>query len=434
MGYSGFYRNFLFILLLLISTVLFSQGSNPETALIEKAKLIHNQVITIDTHCDIDVKNFQQNRNYTKTMSSQVDLPKMTRGGLDVAWFIVFTAQGKLTDEGYKKGYENAMQKFEAIHRLTEDYAPDKIELALSSADVMRIHASGKKVAMIGIENAYPLGNDLSNIQKFYDLGGRYLSLAHQGHSQFSDSNTGEKDGIWLYNNGLSELGKQAIAEMNRVGMMIDVSHPSKGAILEMIRLSKAPVIASHSSSRALCNHTRNLDDELLLLIKQNGGVVQTVAFDGYVNMKKDDAHKAAQDKVLKSYAQKQNFSILSWPEKQELSAEDQQKYDETLIEIKKQAKDDLAKAAKNFPSVNVADFVDHIDYMVKLMGIDHVGISSDFDGGGGVKGWNDASETFNVTLELVKRGYSQEEIAKLWGQNLLRVLDEVQAFAASMK
>jgi microsomal dipeptidase-like Zn-dependent dipeptidase len=201
-----------------------------------------------------------------------------------------------------------------------------------------------------------------------------------------------------------------------------------------MIRLSKAPVIASHSSSRALCNHSRNLDDELLLIIKQNGGVVQTVAFDGYVNMKKDDAHKAAQDKILKSYAQKQNFSILTWLEKQELSAEDQQKYDETLIEIKKQAKDDLVKAGKIAPPVNVGDFVDHIDYMVKLMGIDHVGISSDFDGGGGVKGWNDASETFNVTLELVKRGYSEEEIGKLWGQNLLRVLDEVQAFAASMK
>lgn len=434
MAASGYYKYFLFFFYLIMNTDLYAQGANPEASLIEKAKIIHNQVITIDTHCDIDVKNFQKNRNYTQTLSSQMDLPKMTRGGLDVAWFIVFTAQGKLTDEGYKKGYENTLQKFEAIHRLTEDYAPDKIELALSSADVKRIHASGKKVAMIGIENAYPLGNNLTNIQKFYDLGGRYLSLAHQGHSQFSDSNTGEKDGIWLYNNGLSELGKQAIAEMNRVGMMIDVSHPSKGAFLEMIRLSKAPVIASHSSARALCDHSRNLDDEQLLLIKQNGGVVQTVAFDGYVNMKKDNAHKSAQDKVLKSFAQKQNFAILTWPEKQELSAEDLKKYEETLAEIKVLAKDDLAKAAKQAPPVNVADFVDHIDYMVKLMGIDHVGISSDFDGGGGVKGWNDASETFNVTLELVKRGYSEEEIAKFWGQNLLRVMDEVQAFAASMK
>jgi len=216
--------------------------------------------------------------------------------------------------------------------------------------------------------------------------------------------------------------------------MMIDVSHPSKGAIIEMIRLSKAPVIASHSSARALCNHSRNLDDELLLLIKQNGGVVQTVAFDGYVNMKKDNAHKAAQDKVLKSYAEKQNFTILTWSEKQELSAEDQQKYDKTFAEIKIQAKNDLAKAVKQAPPVNVADFIDHIDYMVKLMGIDHVGISSDFDGGGGIKGWNDASETFNVTLELVKRGYSEEDIAKLWGLNLLRVMDEVQAYAESIK
>jgi membrane dipeptidase/D-alanyl-D-alanine dipeptidase len=434
MSNSGYYRNLLFILLLLVNAVLFSQGAHPETALLEKAKLIHNQVITIDTHCDIDVNNFQKNRNYTQLLSSQVNLPKMISGGLDVAWFIVFTGQENLDEAGYKKAYQNAMQKFEAIQRLTKEYAPDKIELALNSADVKRIHDSGKKVAMIGIENAYPLGTDLSNIQKFYDLGGRYMSLAHQGHSQFSDSNTGEKDQKWLYNNGLSELGKQAIAEMNRVGIMVDVSHPSKGAILEMIRLSKVPVIASHSSSRALCNHSRNLDDELLLLIKENGGVVQTVAFDGYVNMKKDNAHKAEQDKVLKSYAQKQNFTILSWPEKQVLSAEDQQKYDETFAKIKNQAKDDLAKARKYAPPVNVADFIDHIDYMVKLMGIAHVGISSDFDGGGGIKGWNDASETFNVTLELVKRGYSEEEIAKLWGQNLLRVMDEVQAYAESIK
>lgn len=434
MAISGYFKSFLILFLLIINTGLFAQGANPETALIEKAKLIHNQVITIDTHCDIDVNNFQKNRNYTRTMSAQVDLPKMTSGGLDVAWFIVFTPQGQLTEEGYKKAYENAMLKFEAIRRLTEEYAPDKIELALNSAGVKRIHATGKKVAMIGIENAYPLGNDLSNIQKFYDLGGRYLSLAHQGHSQFSDSNSGEMEQKWLHNNGLSELGKQAIAEMNRVGMMIDVSHPSKGAFLEMIRISKAPVIASHSSARALCDHSRNLDDEQLLLIKQNGGVVQTVAFDGYVNMIKDNAYKTAEDKVLKSYAQKQNFTMLTWSEKENLSQEDQKKYDETLLKIRGLAKEDLAKARKNAPPVNVADFADHIDYMVKLMGIDHVGISSDFDGGGGVKGWNDASETFNVTLELVKRGYSEEEIAKLWGLNLLRVMDQVQTVASSLK
>jgi membrane dipeptidase len=431
MDLSGYFKSFLILILLIINASLFAQGANPETALRERAKLIHNQVITIDTHCDIDVNNFQKNRNYTQLLSSQVNLPKMISGGLDVAWFIVFTGQDNLDEAGYKKAYQNAMQKFEAIQRLTKEYAPDKIELALSSTDVKRIHASGKKVAMIGIENAYPMGMDLSNIQKFYDLGGRYMSLAHQGHSQFCDSNTGEKDQKWLYNNGLSDLGKQAVAEMNRVGMMIDVSHPSKGAILEMIRLSKAPVMASHSSARALCEHSRNLDDEQLLMIKKNGGVVQTVAFDGYVNKEKDNAYKAAEDKVLKSYAQQQNFTILSWTEKENLSPEDQKKYDENLRNIRELAKADLVTARKNFPPVNVSDFIDHIDYMVKLMGIDHVGISSDFDGGGGIKGWNDASETFNVTLELVRRGYSEEDISKLWGLNLLRVMDQVQALAA---
>jgi len=213
----------------------------------------------------------------------------------------------------------------------------------------------------------------LSNIKKFYDLGARYISLAHNGHSQFSDSNTGEEDGIWLHD-GLSDKGKEAVTEMNRLGIMIDVSHPSKEAIRQMIEISKAPVIASHSSARNLCNHSRNLDDEQLDWIKQNGGVVQTVAYAGYL-------------------------------------------------------RDDISPDL-----VTVVDLVDHIDYMVEKIGIDHVGISSDFDGGGGIQGWSDASETFNVTKELLKRGYSKEEIGKIWSGNLLRVLTEVQKIAKNIQ
>ena len=226
---------------------------------------------------------------------------------------------------------------------------------------------------MIGIENAYPLGEDLSNIEKFYNLGARYMSLAHNGHSQFSDSNTGEEDNRWMHN-GLSDKGKEAILEMNRLGIMIDVSHPSKEAIRQMIEISEAPVIASHSSARSLCNHSRNLDDEQLDWIKQNGGVVQTVAYAGYL-------------------------------------------------------RDDISTEL-----VTVKDLVDHIDYMVKRIGINHVGISSDFDGGGGIKGWSDASETFNVTKELLERGYSKEEIGKIWSGNLLRVLTEVGEIAETIQ
>ncbi|MCD6177195.1 MAG: dipeptidase [Candidatus Cloacimonetes bacterium] len=420
-------------LLFLISNVIFSQGNNVDPELIAKAKKIHDSVITIDTHDDINIKNFTKNKNYTQDLNTQVNIPKMKKGGLDVSWFVVYSHQGELNELGYKKAYDKAIRSFKAIHKLCEVYAPDEIELALTSADVKRIHASSKKVAMIGVENGYPIGTDLKKIEEFYNLGARYMSLAHQGHSQLSDSNTGEKENVWLHN-GLSDIGKQAIKEMNRLGMMIDISHPSKQAFLDMIELSKTPLIASHSSARALCNHSRDLDDEQLLLLKKNGGVVQAVAFAGYVNMVKNNAHKGAQNKVLNDVASKNNFQILGWTERQKLNDTELDTYNKKLDQIKKEANSLLIEAAKKSPPVDVADFIDHIDYMVKLIGIDHVGISSDFDGGGGIKGWNDASETFNITLELVKRGYTKNEIAKLWGLNLLRVLDEVQKYAESNK
>ncbi len=329
-------------------------------------------IITIDTHDDINTIYFTDSLNYTMDTDTKLNLPKMIAGGLDVAWLVVYTAQGELNDEGYAAAMENAIDKFDAIDRLVNKYAPDQIELALNSEDVRRIYAKGKKVAMIGVENAYPMGVDTSNVRKFWERGARYVSLSHNGHSQFSDSNTGEFDGTALHN-GLSDLGKEVVGLLNYYGLMIDISHPSKEAIKQMIEISKAPVLASHSSARALRDHPRNLDDEQLELIKDNGGVIQTTALGSFLTDRKD-------------------------------------------------------------PPPNMSDFINHIDYMVEKIGIDHVGISSDFDGGGGIVGWNDASETMNVTKELRKRGYSDSEIAKLWGGNLLRVLDEVQEIAAKLQ
>jgi membrane dipeptidase len=331
-----------------------------------------SRIITIDTHDDINVINFTDSLNYTMNTETQVNLPKMEAGGLDVAWFVVYTGQGSLDDEGYAAAEDNAISKFDAIDRLVNEYAPDQIELALSSDDVRRIHAKGKKVAMIGVENAYPMGLDTSNVRKYWERGARYVSLAHNGHSQFSDSNTGEFDGTALHN-GLSDHGKVVVELLNYYGVMIDISHPSKEAISQMIELSKAPVVASHSSARALRDHPRNLDDEQLNLVKENGGVIQVTALGSFLTERKD-------------------------------------------------------------PKPNMSDFMNHIDYMVEKIGIDHVGISSDFDGGGGIVGWNDASETMNVTDALRNRGYSDSQIAKLWGGNLLRVLDEVQAIAAKLQ
>jgi len=425
-----------------------AQGTPPEVV----ARAIHERVITLDTHVDISPANFTADRNYTQRLTNQVNLPKMVDGGLDAVFLIVYVGQSQdFTPEGYRAAYNQAIEKFEAVHRLTGQIAPDRIGLALTPADVQRIAASGRKVALIGIENAYPLGDDLKNIQAFYDSGGRYLSLAHNGHSQWSDSNTGEANQEWKWN-GLSPLGRQAIAEMNRVGMMIDISHPSKASSMQTFQLSRAPVIASHSAVKALCGHSRNMDDEQLMALKQNGGVMQTVAFASYV--KCDPAPAERQPALQKLYA---DFGLPAPGARgggrgargagggaragggggrggrgalqaaiDSLPAGRRAEFNQRLGEI-----DRMYPAPAR---ATVADFVNHIDYAVKLIGIDHVGISSDFDGGGGVEGWSDATETFNVTLELVKRGYTEAEIAKLWSGNLLRVMGEVQRIAGTLK
>ena len=373
-------------------------NSTPDVSLLQKAQLIHLTTTTLDTHDDINVKNFTDSLNYTQNIDTQVNLPKMQAGALDVAWFIVYTGQGELTLEGYKKAAENAQAKFDAIHRLVEVYGKNKIALATTSKEVDSLRKIGKKVAMIGVENAFPIGENIEEVARYYAMGARYISLAHNGHNQFSDSNTGEFDNTAKHN-GISELGKQIIEKMNYYGIMVDISHPSKEAIRQTIAHSKAPVIASHSSARALSDHPRNLDDAQLQWVKDSGGVVQTVALAAFLNKEKAAAHKKAKDSLLKA-----------------------------------DPNADLTALKATYPPVNVSDFVDHIDYIKNKIGIDHVGISSDFDGGGGIEGWKDASETFNVTLELVKRGYSKEEIAKIWSGNLLRVLDRVQAVAQELQ
>lgn len=421
-------------ILTLFSFNTLAQTKNDEEKLIAKAKKIHEEVITLDTHVDINTANFTEKINYTQTLNTQVDLPKMKQGGLDVAWLIVYTGQGELNEEGYKRAYANAIDKFDAIERLTKKIAPDQIELALTSKDVKRINKAGKKVAMIGVENAYPLGTDLTRIKYFAERGARYMSLAHNGHSQLADSNTGERDNVWLHN-GLSELGKKAIYEMNKWGIMVDISHPSKQANIQAIQLSKAPVIASHSSARALCDHSRNLDDEQLDLIKKTGGVVQAVAFRGYVSKEKSELRTKLTAEISKELADKEGFKILERADVLKLPETERTEYTAKLTAFRTKTRPIIAERLKsNAPDVNVKDFVNHIDYLVKKIGIDHVGISSDFDGGGGIEGWDNASETFNVTLELVRRGYTKKQISKLWSENLLRVLDKTQKVAKELQ
>jgi membrane dipeptidase len=405
-----------------------------DSALVAKARAIHDRVIALDTHVDIDPHNFTTDHpNYTDRLTTQVNLPKMLDGGLDAVFFSIFVGQGPLTPEGYQRAYDADMEKFAAVHRLAEQLAPGKIEIAYRADDVARIAAKGKKVALMGVENAYGIGTAITNIKKFYDQGARYMSLAHNGHSQMSDSNTGERDGVWLYH-GLSPLGKQAVAELNRVGIMIDISHPSKESMMQTLALTKAPIIASHSAVRALCDVSRNLDDEQLLALKKNGGVVQMVAFSSYVKQSPPPSPERQQALA----AVRTEFGLPPAAGAgggggggrgaglQSLPAEKRAEYQRRVAQVDSQFPPP--------PRATVKDFVDHIDYAVKLIGVDHVGISSDFDGGGGVDGWSQASETFNVTLELVRRGYTEEQISKMWSGNLLRVMRDVEKVAAGLQ
>jgi membrane dipeptidase len=454
--------------------------------LVAKARAIHERVIALDTHVDISAANLAGEQNYTQDLPrTQVDIPSMTKGGLDAVFLIVYVGQNRsaeaFTKAAFDNVYKQASEKFDAIHRLTKEIAPDRIGLALTAADVRRLNGEGKKIALIGVENGYSLGDDstaIARVKEFYDRGARYLSLAHNGHSQLADSNTGEADGVWLHK-GLSPLGKQVIAELNRVGIMVDLSHPSKESNLQAIALSKAPVIASHSGARAIRDHSRNMDDEQLLAVKKNGGVVQAVALADYVKVyppskeRTEALQKLADEFGVPVTALGRGFggrgrgaapgaaappaargagagsgagtgtgtATGAAGAAQEAGAAQGRGRGGALAGLSEERRAELQNRMQALnekfpppPRANVKDFVDHIDYIVKKIGIDHVGISSDFDGGGGVEGWNDASETFNVTLELVRRGYTEEQIGKVWSGNLLRVMEQVQRIAADLQ
>jgi membrane dipeptidase len=384
-----------------------AQTTSTEEALVKKARAIHEKVITLDTHIDFLPGDLVGERNYTQRLETQFNLPNMIDGGLDALFFSIYVGQTREAQNpdafkpaGYEHAYKLAVEKFDAVLRFTREIAPDKIELALNPADVRRINGQGKKVALMGVENGYPIGEEIARVKEFYDRGARYLSLTHNGHNQLADSHTGERDG-WKWN-GLSPLGKQAIAEMNRLGIMVDVAHASKETMMQTAALSKAPIIASHSAARALCDVSRNMDDEQLQALKKTGGVIQVFAYSGFVKTTRPDSadRTAALAALRKEYGlpepngpgQRARFQAAL----KRLSADHRAEYEKKHGEIDKQYPGD--------PPATIKDFVNHIDYAVKLISIDHVGISSDFDGGGGVIGWNDTSETFNVTLELVRR------------------------------
>lgn len=419
------------LLCVLPATLGARSGQAPATdPLVAKALAIHERAITIDTHVDISGATYATPALDPGAPSTNLkcDLTKMEKGRLDGAFLAVYVGQGPLDEAGYNRAYEQAMAKFEALRRLTQQMYPDRCVFVTSPAEVERQEKTGKRLIMTGVENGYPMGLDLANLRKFHELGARYVTLSHSGNNQLADSSSAREP----LHNGLSELGRQVVAEMNRLGMMIDVSHISDKSFWDIIAITKAPIIASHSGCRALCDSNRNLTDEQLLALSKNGGVIQTVALASYLKAE-DPARREAIAKLREELglpAGGRGGAGGGRAAQQAMTDEQRAEYEKKMAQFRERMKDIDAR----YPTATLKDFVDHIDHAVKVAGIDHVGIGTDFDGGGGIPGFNDAAEAPNVTIELVRRGYTEAQIRKIWGENLLRVWREVERVAASLQ
>ena len=413
---TNFSRGFYMSSLEAMNKVMKEQSSEQEIEV--KAKAIHQAALTLDSHVDI-AKEVYATAELDPGIDNpklRCDLVKMDKGGIDGVFLAVFVAQSpELNEKGYAQARQTAQGKFEAIERLTKTMYPDRCGLAKSPQEVEKIVASGKKAIIIGMENGFPLGEDLDMLDHYYDMGARYVTLCHVSHNQICDSSSIEKPS----HNGLSEFGKRVVLRMNSLGMMCDASHISEKSFFDLLKASKAPILVSHSGCSDVYPHDRNLTDQQLKALRENGGVIQIVALDSYLRPETKE-RKEALDKL------RNELGVPSWQERRKMS-------DAELEALKPKTEKYYPlykQVAKEFPIATIHDFVDHLDHAVKIAGIDHVGIGTDFDGGGGVPGFDNHAEALNVTKELVRRGYSDEDIRKIWGANLMRVWREVEDIA----
>lgn len=377
---------------------------------------IHDRVLTVDTHADTPLRMIQPGFNMAERhdpneTGSKVDYPRMKEGGLDAIFFAAFVAQDIRDDDGHSRAKALCLQMIDSIEASTSRN-DDIVGLAINPEDAYELEKAGKRAIYIGIENGYPIGQDVSNVEMYYNKGVRYITLVHSSNNDLADSAT-DPDGP--EHGGISPLGVEVVKEMNRLGIMVDVSHGNDSVFYDAIEHSKAPIIASHSNARAVTDNPRNMTDEMLRLMAENGGVVQLTMLSVYL---RDAPENPARDSAIA-----------------ELRASMK-----PAAEMTDQERQDLRKAFQEInekypePSATVKDVVDHIDHIVKIAGIDHVGIGCDFDGGGGIDGVFDASEVYNITIELVRRGYTEEEIQKIWGSNIMRVFNEVQETAEKIQ
>ncbi|UHG92191.1 dipeptidase [Spirosoma oryzicola] len=404
-------------LLACLAVTVFSASAQDDKALIKKAHKIHEKAFTVDTHADTPMLLSRGGFDVTKdndprTTNSKIDYPRMRRGGLDAIFWAVYLGQGPRTPEGHETAKNKALAIFDAVNTTLKNTASEAA-LATTPEEAFQIGKTGKRVIFIGVENGYPMGHDITMLKQFYDKGARYMTLCHSSNNDICDSSTDPKGAEYQ---GLSPLGEQVVAEMNRLGMMIDVSHVSDSTFYDVVRLSKVPIIASHSGAKAICDHPRNLTDDMLKALAKNGGVVQLNLLSDYVKtIPASPEREAAQKAMMDKWGVKDRRAMMAAMSK--LSEDDQKKLREEFMDINKKYPVQLA---------TVKDAVDHIDHIVKLIGIDHVGMGADFDGGGALADCFDVSQYENFTVEFVRRGYSKKDIEKIWSGNFFRVMKAV--------
>jgi len=384
-----------------------------EAKLQAKARAIHERAFVLDSHQDTPgnllKSGFDLTKDHTPEEEAQVDFPKMKRGGLDGAFWAVYVGQGPRTPEGTAAIRKEVQALFDVIHGAIRQY-PTELALATTPAEALRIRKAGQRAIFIGMENGYPLGQDLGMLQTYYDQGARYITLCHSSNNDICDSSTDPKG---PEHQGLSAFGRQVVQEMNRLGMMVDVSHTSDSTFYDVLRLSTVPIIASHSGSRVLSDMARNLTDDMLRDLARHGGVVQLNLFSPYVKTElKSPERQAAEQAFCTKWQIKTFLNVYALPptDRKEALAE--------YTQIEKQYP---------VPLANVQDAANQIDHLVQVAGINHVGIGSDFDGGTVLTGLADVGDFPNLTLELVRRGYSARDLNKIWSGNLLRVMRAVE-------
>lgn len=388
-------------------------GQMSEEEIQAKAPGIHDRAWVADTHLDSPGSHArdpewiaEERHDRSERGAGLWDIPRMVEGGADAVFLAVYVGQGALTDEGYTRAHSRAIELFDWIHAMT-DVSPSA-ELALTVADAERLHKAGTRAIFIGVENGFTIGTDIANVEDFYNRGMRYMTLSHSSDNQICASSTQRGD---REDYGLTDFGREVVGEMNRLGIMIDCSHISDQTFIDVVELSTAPVIASHSGVDAINEHGRNFSDEMLLKLKENNGTIQLIPLASFIRATPENPEQdAAMEALAEEFGDRQN-----------MTNERRQEFMTRSREIRRQYPT---------PPATMDDYIKHIDHVVNLIGIDHVGFGSDYDGGGGIEGLEDISQLPNLTVELLRRGYSSRDIEKFWGGNLLRVLRDVERAA----